>query len=65
MDAARESCMEEECERVEAEIAKERVHNENRMLKVLIKLDRPFLTLSEIIVNKNDITYLFHVTCIA
>ena len=26
--------MEEECERVEAEIAKERVHNENRMLKV-------------------------------
>ena len=62
VDAARESCMEEECERVEAEIAKERVHNENRMLKVLIKLDRPFLTLSEIIVNKNDITYLFHVT---
>ena len=36
VDAARESCMEEECERVEAEIAKERVHNENRMLKVLI-----------------------------
>ena len=26
--------MEEECERVEAEIAKERVHNENRMLQV-------------------------------
>lgn len=39
MDAARESCMEEECERVEAEIAKERVHNENRMLKVLIKME--------------------------
>ena len=37
VDQARESCMEEECERVEAEIAKERVHNENRMLKVLIK----------------------------
>lgn len=34
VDAARESCMEEECERVEAEIAKERVHNENRMLKM-------------------------------
>lgn len=51
MDAARESCMEEECERVEAEIAKERVHNENRMLKVLIKVDRPFLTLSEIITS--------------
>lgn len=34
VEAARESCMEEECERVEAEIAKERVHNENRMLKV-------------------------------
>ena len=34
VDQARESCMEEECERVEAEIAKERVHNENRMLKV-------------------------------
>ena len=51
VDAARESCMEEECERVEAEIAKERVHNENRMLKVLIKVDRPFLTLSEIITS--------------
>ena len=47
VDAARESCMEEECERVEAEIAKERVHNENRMLKVLIKLDRPFLPCPE------------------
>ena len=34
VEAARESCIEEECERVEAEIAKERVHNENRMLKV-------------------------------
>ena len=34
VEAARESCMEEECERVEAEIQKERVHNENRMLKV-------------------------------
>jgi len=37
VEAARESCIEEECERVEAEIAKERVHNENRMLKVDIK----------------------------
>jgi len=36
VDAARESCMEEECERVEAEIAKERVHNENRMLKAVL-----------------------------
>lgn len=26
--------MEEECERVEAEIEKEKVHNENRLLKV-------------------------------
>ena len=34
VEAARESCMEEECERVEAEIAKDRVRNENRMLKV-------------------------------
>lgn len=37
VEAARESCMEEECERVEAEIAKERVHNENRMLKVQLQ----------------------------
>lgn len=29
--------MEEECERVEAEIAKDRVHNENRMLKVQLE----------------------------
>jgi len=34
VEAARESCMEEECERVEAEIEKEKVHNENRLLKV-------------------------------
>lgn len=37
VEAARESCIEEECERVEAEIAKERVHNENRMLKIQLK----------------------------
>jgi len=37
VEAARESCMEEECERVEAEIAKDRVRNENRMLKVQIQ----------------------------
>jgi len=37
VDQARESCMEEECERVEAEIAKERVHNENRMLQIQLK----------------------------
>merc|ERR1711953_464875 len=36
VEAARESCMEEECERVEAEIEKEKVHNENRLLKVQI-----------------------------
>ena len=36
VEAARESCMEEECERVEAEIEKEKVHNENRLLKVRI-----------------------------
>ncbi|CAG5085065.1 Oidioi.mRNA.OKI2018_I69.PAR.g10802.t2.cds [Oikopleura dioica] len=37
VEAARESCMEEECERVEAEIEKEKVHNENRLLKVQIQ----------------------------
>lgn len=36
VEAARESCMEEECERVEAEIEKDKVHNENRILKVQI-----------------------------
>ncbi|CAG5085069.1 Oidioi.mRNA.OKI2018_I69.PAR.g10802.t3.cds [Oikopleura dioica] len=45
VEAARESCMEEECERVEAEIEKEKVHNENRLLKernesVSQKIDR-------------------------
>ena len=67
MDAARESCMEEECERVEAEIAKERVHNENRMLKVLIKLDRPFLPCPKskpliLIVLRNSIALWYYVT---
>lgn len=48
VDAARESCMEEECERVEAEIAKERVHNENRMLKMqLIEIETTQLNKSQ------------------
>ena len=44
--------MEEECERVEAEIEKEKVHNENRLLKVGILCGIFFASIIKANLNK-------------